>query len=162
MDRRTFAQSAAAVFAAASAAPATAQTGGRAVVEAFYLEVLNGLAVGDLPARAERVLADDWRSIGDYSGRDKTRAEFVAQLGGFAKIIPDLKWEIVEILEAGGRFVVRGRARGTPAAPFFGVEPAGKSFDIMSIDIHTLTGGKIMRSYHIEDWASALRQLRAA
>jgi hypothetical protein len=29
----------------------------------------------------------------------------------------------------------------------------------MSIDIHTIEAGKIVRSYHIEDWAGAMRQL---
>ena len=29
----------------------------------------------------------------------------------------------------------------------------------MSIDIHTIDGGKIVRSYHIEDWAGAMRQV---
>lgn len=43
----------------------------------------------------------------------------------------------------------------------FGIPPSGKSVDIMSIDIHTVENGMIVRSYHIEDWASAMRQLRA-
>ena len=29
----------------------------------------------------------------------------------------------------------------------------------MSIDIHTLDGGKIVRTYHVEDWQGAFRQL---
>jgi hypothetical protein len=29
----------------------------------------------------------------------------------------------------------------------------------MSIGIHTIEGGKIVRSYHIEDWAGAMRQV---
>ncbi len=161
MERRLMLTAAA--LAPLAAAPAIAQNSGdRAVVEAFYLDIINGAGRPDLAARAERVLAADWQSVGDYSGRNKTRAEFVGQLGGFAQIIPDLKWEIAEILQAGNRYTVRGRARGTPVRPFFGVEPAGKSFDIMSLDIHTLEGGRIARSYHVEDWAAALRQLRAA
>jgi len=43
----------------------------------------------------------------------------------------------------------------------FGVDGKGKGFDILTIDIHTLEGGKIIRSYHVEDWAGALRQLSA-
>ena len=30
----------------------------------------------------------------------------------------------------------------------------------MSIDIHTVENGKIVTSYHIEDWAGAIRQLK--
>jgi hypothetical protein len=38
----------------------------------------------------------------------------------------------------------------------------GKSFKLMSIDVHTLEGGKIARTYHVEDWQGAFRQLSAA
>lgn len=161
MERRLLLTAAA--LAPLAAVPANAQNvGERALVEAFYLDILNGAGHPDLAARVERVLAADWQSVGDYSGRNKTRAEFVVELGGFAQVLPNLKFEIVEILQVANRYIVRGRARGTPVRPFFGVEPSGKSFDIMSIDIHTLEGGRIVRSYHIEDWATALRQLRAA
>ena len=44
--------------------------------------------------------------------------------------------------------------------PLFGVNGKGKSFEIMSIDIHTIKDKKIVKTYHIEDWAGALRQLK--
>jgi hypothetical protein len=37
----------------------------------------------------------------------------------------------------------------------------GKSFRIMAIDIQTIKDGKIARTYHLENWLSALGQLRA-
>jgi hypothetical protein len=42
-----------------------------------------------------------------------------------------------------------------------GAPHSGKSFKLMSIDVHTLEGGKMIRSYHIEDWMGAVRQLTA-
>ncbi len=65
------------------------------------------------------------------------------------------------MIEEGNRVVVRGRATGTPAGPLFGVDGKGKGFEIMSIDIHTFEDGKIVQTYHVEDWAGALRQLSA-
>lgn len=41
-------------------------------------------------------------------------------------------------------------------AAFFGVDGQGRSFDIMTIDIHQLEDGKIAKTWHIEDWAGAL------
>ena len=102
----------------------------------------------------------NWESVGNYSGKNKTREQLIVQLAGFAKLIPDLNWEVVEVIEQGNRVVVRGRATGTPAGPLFGVDGKGNSFDIMSIDIHTIDGGKITRTHHIEDWAGALNQLK--
>jgi predicted ester cyclase len=133
----------------------------RAVVEAFYTQVVSHASSPDVPVRAQKILAANWVSIGDYSGKTKTREAFVGQVQGFGKLIPDLKFVAQDIIQQGNRFIVRGRATGTPNGPFFGVPASGKSFDIMSIDIHAVENGLIVKSYHVEDWASALRQLSA-
>lgn len=73
--------------------------------------------------------------------------------------MPDLTWAVQEMHESGNFVTVRSRVTGTPVAPFFGVDGEGRSFDIMTIDIHELVGGKIVRSSHVEDWAGALQQL---
>lgn len=103
---------------------------------------------------------DSWESIGNYSGKNKSKGAFLGQMGFFAKLIPDLKWNIEEMTHASDRVVVRSRATGTPKGPLFGVDGKGKSFDIMTIDIHTIENGKIAKSHHIEDWAGALGQLK--
>lgn len=149
----------AAAMSLAALSPALA--GDRDVVDAFYGQVLNGTRAADLTDRVGKVLAPDWASIGDYQSPAKTREQFTQQLQYFGKLIPNLTWKVEEVIESGNRFIVRGRASGTPAADFFGVPPTGKSFEIMSIDIHTVEGGKIARSYHVEDWAGALKQLKA-
>lgn len=156
-DRRTTLAAGAALL--ATSLPAFAND--RAIVEAFYNEFLNASGPKDKAAVAARVMADGWQSIGDYSGKNKSRDELAKQIGGFHQLMPDLTWKIEEILQAGNRYIVRGRASGTPKAPLFGVDGKGKSFTIMSIDIHTVKDGKIVESYHVEDWAGALRQLSA-
>lgn len=147
-----------ALLALALAGPAHAD--GRATVEAFYTRLLNASGAADKTAEAERILAPAFQSIGDYSGRAKTREELAKQLDGFARLIPDLTWTVEEIIRSGDRYVVRGRASGTPKGPLFGVDGKGKSFTIMSIDIHEVADGKIKKVYHVEDWAGALRQLQ--
>ena len=133
----------------------------RAVVEAFYLQLLSSATAADVPARAAKIMAPSWESIGDYSGKNKTREAFVGQLQGFGKLMPDLKWAPQEIVQHGQVFVVRSRATGTPNGPLFGVPASGKTFDVMTIDMHTVENGLIVRSYHVEDWAGAIRQLSA-
>ena len=103
--------------------------------------------------------AESWESVGDYSGKNKTVDSFLGQMGFFAKLIPNLNWN-VEAMHQDGNFVtVRSRATGTPTGPLFGVDGEGRSFDILTIDVHELESGKIARSYHVEDWAGALQQL---
>ena len=100
-----------------------------------------------------------WESVGDHSGKNKPRDAFLGQMGFFAKLIPDLEWSVQSMHQDGDFVTVRSRATGTPTGPFFGVDGQGRSFDIMTIDIHELKDGKIVRSYHVEDWATALKQL---
>jgi predicted ester cyclase len=133
----------------------------KALIENLYVNVLSRTGAPELTERLHATLAPDWESIGDYTGARKTREQFGAQLHGFGTLIPDLAWKIEELIEAGDRFVVRGRASGTPAGVFLGVETGGKKFEIMSMDIHTVAKGLILRTHHVEDWAGALRQLKA-
>jgi len=117
------------------------------------------------PANAAQVEAfqaattEDWESIGNYSGKNKNREAFLGQVGGFAQLMPDLDWAIQDMHQDGDTVIVRSRATGTPVAPFFGVDGEGRSFDILTIDIHELENGKIVRTYHVEDWATGLQQL---
>lgn len=131
----------------------------RTIVAPFY-DVLNKPATKTVAETVKNSVHPDWRS---YSGEivSKSRDEFSAQVIGFGKLIPDLSWTIKEVLVAGDRVIVRGEATGTPAGEFFGVPHGGKSFRVMSIDIHTVKDGKLVTAYHVEDWASALRQLSA-
>lgn len=144
--------------AAQSPAALTPDAAQRAVAP-FY-EMLNKPATKDLKALAEGSMAADWRS---YSGDKvfKGREDFVAQVTGFGKLIPDLAWDIKEVLVAGDRVIVRSEASGTPQGPLFGVAPGGKSFQIMTIDVHTVHDGKLITAHHVEDWAGAIRQLTA-
>ena len=130
----------------------------KATVQTFYDFLSNPGSEAHANAFMSATAAD-WQSIGNYSGKNKSPEMLVAQMGGFAKLIPDLHWAVEEILQDGNRFVVRGRATGTPKGPLFGVDGQGKSFDILTIDIHTVENNKITQSYHVEDWAGALRQL---
>lgn len=131
----------------------------RAAIAPFY-DALNAAPGKDVSALIESATSPEWVSCNSNntcSPRDKV----MGAIAGFGKAIPDLKWEIKELLVAGDRVIVRGEASGTPAVPFMGVPHSGKSFRIMSIDVHTIKDGKMVRAYHIEDWMGATRQLSA-
>jgi predicted ester cyclase len=131
----------------------------RASVAPFY-KALNAEFAKDSPELIREATATAWVSC---RGNDScnTRDEVIAGIGQRLKSIPDLKWEIKEILVSGNQVTVRGEATGTPAGEFMGAPYSGKSFKLMSIDVHTLEGGKMVRSYHVEDWIGAVRQISA-
>src|SRR5215470_15699176 len=147
----------AALYLATPVAAQTAEQKALAVVAPFY-DGLNAAPGKDVAAVLRQATAPDWVSCGanDVCG---AREQVIAAIAGRHKAIPDLKWEIKEVLVAGNRVTVRGEATGTPAGELLGVPHGGKSFKLMSIDVHTIEGGKIARSYHIEDWLGAVRQL---
>ncbi|SEW47454.1 Predicted ester cyclase [Cognatiyoonia koreensis] len=146
----------------AAAALATLATGAfaddTATVQVFY-DLLSNPGSQEHTAAFQEVTSEDWTSLGDYSGDKKSRDAFLGQMGGFAQLIPDLDWDVQAMHQDGNFVTVRSRATGTPVAPFFGVDGQGRSFDIMTIDIHELKDGIIVQSYHVEDWAGALQQL---
>lgn len=159
MKRQFMKTSLAAMFVAAMTLPGFADD--RATVTKLYTDFFSMPTSTALPDVAAEVLAPDWKSYGDYSGHANTPEGLIKLFAGIGASVPDLKLEVVEILQDGNRFVVRSRMTGTPVGEFFGMAPTGKSFTIMAIDIHTIVDGKIAESYHIEDWAGAMRQLAA-
>ena len=133
----------------------------RAVIGPWYV-LFNQPVQGDMKTLQEQILTPDYESCwgylpGECWGRDNS----LRVVGGFAKSIPDMKFDIREVLVAGDRIIVRGEVTGTPAGELFGVPHTGKSFRIMAIDIQTIRGGKIAKTFHMENWLSALGQLRA-
>ncbi|WP_317057278.1 ester cyclase [Roseovarius rhodophyticola] len=140
-----------------AAAPVMVQADDLDVIKSFYADLLTTPA--DVTSDAVRsVVAEDWVSIPTPRGGPGAEG-LLKTLKGFGAVIPDLAWAPQEILQDGNRYIVRGKATGTPAVPFLGVEPTGKRFEIMSIDIHTIEDGKIVQSYHVEEWLSAQQQL---
>src|SRR5262245_11318976 len=127
---------------------------------ALFYDALTAAPGKDVAGLLMRATAPNWVSCGtnEVCG---AREQVIAAIAGRHKLIPDLKWDIKEVLVSGDRVVVRGEATGTPAGELMGVPHSGKSFKLMSIDVHTIEAGKITRSYHVEDWLGASRQLSA-
>ena len=147
---------------AVSTVPANAEMSveaARASIAPFY-KALNAEFASDSAELIRQATAADWVSC---RGNDvcNSRDEVIAGIAARLKSVPDLKWQIKDVLISGDQVTVRGEATGTPAGEFFGATHTGKSFKVMSIDVHTIEDGKMVRSYHIEDWIGAVRQLGA-
>jgi ketosteroid isomerase-like protein len=132
------------------------------VLIAPWYSLFNVADRADVKAIHEQMLAPDYESCNGYlPGECWGLATSIKVVSGFASSIPDMKFDIKEVLVAGDRVIVRGEVTGTPAGDLFGVHRSGKSFRIMAVDIHTIADGKIIKTYHMENWLSALGQLRA-
>ena len=95
-----------------------------------WLSLFNVASRGNVKSTEEQVLTaglqflfriSAWRVLGARSPRLKSSPNF-------ANSIPDMKFDIKEVLVAGDRVIVRGEVTGTPAGDLFGVPHSGKSF----------------------------------
>jgi predicted ester cyclase len=76
------------------------------------------------------------------------------------KMVPNLSWKIHDLWVTEDRIVVLGEASGMPVETFFGLEPTGRTFTTISLDIFTVKNGKLSSAYHVENWAGAIAQVR--
>jgi predicted ester cyclase len=149
----------------ASASTASAQNlteaQARAIIAPWY-SLFNVATRGDVKSIQEQVLTPDYETCAGYlPGECWGRDTSIKVVSNFSNTIPDMKFDIKEVLVSGDRVIVRGDVTGTPAGDLFGVPHTGKSFRMMAIDIQTIKAGKIAKTYHMENWLSALNQLRA-
>ncbi len=127
---------------------------------AFYEKALTVNTETNPADVLDRILADGFVSKG--SEESKSKNQLSGQLGFFWKLIPDLKWMPQDMINEGNKYVVRSKATGTPNGDFMGLATDGtKSFEIMTIDIHTVLDGKVQEVYHLEDWGTAMKQLKS-
>ena len=132
----------------------------REALTAFYKKALTVNTETTPTAVLSEILADDFISKGSVDS--KVKPALMGQVEFFWKLIPDLKWEPQDIAVDGNKYVVRSLVTGTPNGDFMGLPTDGtKSFKIMSIDFHTVIDGKLTTAYHLEDWGTAMKQLKA-
>ena len=133
----------------------------KTIVLPFYQGALTVNKATNPADTLNSILGDNFISEGTVDTKNKE--QLIGQLGFFWQMIPDLKWDPQEIIESKNQVIVRSKVSGTPNSPegkFFGVSTNGtKSFQTMSIDIHTIENGKIVKVNHVEDWSTALKQV---
>ncbi len=96
-----------------------------------WYSLFNVATRGDVRAIQEAVLTEDYESCAGYlPGECWGRETSIKVVSNFANTIPDMTFEIKEVLVAGDRVVVRGEVSGA-------------------------------KTYHMENWLSAIGQLRA-
>ena len=129
------------------------------IVRAFYEECLTVGGTNNLTERLQQLLADGFESRN--AAETKGKQTMIAQINGFWKLMPDMKWEIQDMVQEGNRVVVRSLFSASPKGAFMGMELDGtKSFKTMAMDMHTVENGQIKTVYHVEEWSTAIAQLK--
>ena len=96
------------------------------VLAAALLTTASAASAQSLTEAQARAAIAPWYSLfnqpvqGDMKTlQEQVRDASIKVVGGFAKSIPDMKFEIKEVLVAGDRVIVRGEVTGTPAGDLF-------------------------------------------
>ena len=132
---------------------------GRVIVGPLY-DALNEPSKKDVVALLGKATNPEYQSCS--TNQDcLNRAQLAGQFKYFGSVIPDLHWRIIDLWTSGNRIVVRGEATGTPVLPLFGTPPTGRSFRTISIDMFTVTNGKLSTAFHVENWEAAVQQVQA-
>jgi steroid delta-isomerase-like uncharacterized protein len=113
------------------------------------------------PALAQQIISEDWIDIPAAPGQPSGRKGVEFILNDLFRTFPDFTITPAEILRDGNKVVVRSELTGTQRAPFMGFPAKNRRMAIQTIDIHEFKDGKIVRTWHNEDWLTALHQLGA-
>lgn len=112
-------------------------------------------------ALLDSVLATDWEDIPKAPGQGPGLAGMKDAMDGYYSSFPDFTATNEDFVATGNKVVVRSTIRATQEGEFSSVKPSGKKIEVMAIDIHELCGGKVVRTWHVEDWLSGLFQMSA-
>ena len=111
------------------------------------------------PEILDRILAKDWTDIPPAPNQPAGPEGAKQILAELRTTFPDLKIKIEDMVQEEDKVVVRSTITGTQKGPLIGFPAKNHSMSIQAIDIHEIKDGKIVRTWHTEDWMTGLHQL---
>jgi glyoxylase-like metal-dependent hydrolase (beta-lactamase superfamily II)/predicted ester cyclase len=140
----------------ATAREKATKTPGPAKVARAYFDALAARDIDRMlecwaPGGVDRI-----KTIGELPAPEGIRGFF----SEFFTAVPDLRFEVLDLVAARNQAAVRWRATGTfCGGPFQGVEPTGAHIDIEGLDLLTVEKGLIRRNEAYTDGMEFARQL---
>ncbi|MBB5436776.1 steroid delta-isomerase-like uncharacterized protein [Pedobacter sp. AK017] len=107
----------------------------------------------------QSLLDEEWQDLPTDPKHPVGKKETGELLTHLTTVFSDFNCEIKDILQDGNKVIVRSVLRGKQASDFMGFPSKARSISIQAIDIHEFRNGKIVRTWHTEDWLSGLGQL---
>ena len=140
----------------------TETTSPAALVERLY-EAMN---TGDpklIDDVATNVLAADWANEPIAPGQTPGADGFRGLVPWLRSVWPDFTITHDEVVVSADRskVAVRSTSRVTHTNEFLGVPATGRTAEYRAFDFHHIADGRILRSYHLEDFLGLLMQLGA-
>ncbi|SCD54810.1 Predicted ester cyclase [Streptomyces sp. BpilaLS-43] len=128
-------------------------TNNEIVVRRFY----EALSTGDT-ALVDEALAADWEAVPPLRtgcGPEGWKAS-IAHLRG---VFSDLTVEFEAVVANGDMVAVRAVNRARHTGELLGVEGTGREVEFRAADFHRVVGGRIVRTWHLEDYFAIATQI---
>ncbi len=123
------------------------------IARRFY-EALN---TGDM-ALVDEALAPDWEAIPAL--RTGPGAEgWKASIKHLRGVFSDLNVSIEGVVASGDTVAVRSVTRGIHSGELLGVPATGRELEFRASDVHRLENGRIVQTWHLEDYFGIATQL---
>jgi predicted ester cyclase len=135
--------------------PATSITEAEATVRRFY----EALTTGET-SLLDQALAPAWQAIPALragGGPEGWKASIVHLRGVFTGLTVTI--EDVSVSGGGETVAVRSVNRGIHTGELLGVPGTGREIEFRASDFHRLAGGRIVKTWHLEDYFSIATQL---
>jgi glyoxylase-like metal-dependent hydrolase (beta-lactamase superfamily II)/predicted ester cyclase len=142
--------------AAATTREKATKTPGPAKVARAYFDALAGRDIDRMLECWAPGGVDNIKTIGELPAPEGIRAFF----SEFFTAVPDLRFEVLDLVAARNQAAVRWRATGTfCGGPLQGVAPTGDHLDIEGLDLLTVENGLIRRNEAYTDGMEFARQM---
>lgn len=113
------------------------------------------------PALLDQVLANDWTVIPPAAGQLAGREGMKGAMAGHYTSFPDFHVANDDFVAQGDKVVVRSTIHANQLGSFTGVPASAKAVTITAVDIHQICDGRVVKTWHVEDWLSGLFQMGA-
>jgi steroid delta-isomerase-like uncharacterized protein len=124
-----------------------------ATVQRFY-EALN---TGDT-ALVDQALASGWEAVPALRTGPGS-AGWKASITHLRGVLSDLTVSIEDVVASGDRVAVRSISRGFHSGELLGVPATGRELEFRACDVHRLGDGRIVQTWHLEDYFGIATQL---
>lgn len=111
------------------------------------------------PDLVDSVLAAHWDDIPLAPGQGPGPDGIKPIIRGFGEAFPDVHITIHDLIQVPGQVAVRAEITGTHQGELFGIAATGKQVSFRLHEFHTLDGGRITTTWHMEDWFALFLQL---
>ena len=127
--------------------------------ERLAVETLYRAFSEQTPDLVDAVLAPDWDDIPLAPGQAPGPAGVKTIIRMLGTAFPDVHITVHDMVQQPGKVGVRAEISGTHLGELFGIAPTGKQVNFRLHEFHTLAGGVITTTWHMEDWFGLFMQL---